>query len=349
MPIINTTRRRLLTHGALAAGAATLAAPAVHAQSTIRWRLQTYAGAALGAQVALPAIEAFNRIAGDRMQIDLFYADQLVPTEELFQAMARGTIDAVQSDDDSMMSPTAVTVFGGYFPFASRYSLDVPALFNDWGLNEIWDAEYSARGVKHISAGSWDPCHFITSSPIRSLEDMRGKRVFTFPTAGRFLAQFGVVPVTVPWEDVEIALQTGEIDGVAWCGITEAHEVGWADITGYFLTNNISGAWIGHFFANMDRWEETPDDLKELLRVCFEQSHYYRQHWYWAGEARLRVMGEKLELTSIPDAEWATVETAAREFWDEIAAEGDVQAQVVQIFKDYNAAMDEAGRPYRYT
>lgn len=343
------TRRTFLTTGALA-GASTLAAPAiVKGQSTIRWRLQTYAGTALGEQVAKPAIDMFNAIAGDEMQIDLYYADQLVPTEELFQAMQRGTIDAVQSDDDSMMSPTEVTVFGGYFPFASRYSLDVPALFNDWGLNEIWDEQYSAVGVKHISAGAWDPCHFITRSSINSLDDLQGKRVFTFPTAGRFLAQFGVVPVTVPWEDVEIAMQTGEIDGVAWCGITEAYEVGWADICDYFLTNNISGAWIGHFFANMERWNELPDHLKTLMQVCFEQSHYYRQHWYWAGEARLRTQGDKLELTSIPDDQWAAVETAAREFWEEIAQESETKARVVQIFRDYNAAMDRAGRPYRYS
>lgn len=81
----------------------------------------------------LPAIDMFNAIAGDRMQIELFYSDQIVPTGELFQAMQRGTIDAVQSDDDSMASPTEVTVFGGYFPFGTRYSLDVPALFNAWG------------------------------------------------------------------------------------------------------------------------------------------------------------------------------------------------------------------------
>ena len=67
--------------------------------------------------VIVPAIEMFNKIAGDRMQIELFYADQLVPTGELFRAMQSGTIDAVQSDDDSMASPTEVTVFGGYFPF----------------------------------------------------------------------------------------------------------------------------------------------------------------------------------------------------------------------------------------
>ena len=52
------------------------------------------------------------------MEIELFFADQLVPTGELFRAMQKGTIDAVQSDDDSMASPTEVTVFGGYFPFA---------------------------------------------------------------------------------------------------------------------------------------------------------------------------------------------------------------------------------------
>ncbi|TNF87223.1 MAG: twin-arginine translocation signal domain-containing protein, partial [Gammaproteobacteria bacterium] len=194
-----TSRRKFLkTASAGVVGAATLGAPAVHAQSksTIKWRMQTYAGPALAEHVIKPAIESFNKIAGSEMQIELFFADQLVPTGELFRAMQKGTIDAVQSDDDSMASPTEVTVFGGYFPFASRYSLDVPVLFNQYGLNEIWDAEYSKVGVKHLSAGAWDPCHFATKDPINSLADLKGKRVFTFPTAGRFLAQFGVVPVT---------------------------------------------------------------------------------------------------------------------------------------------------------
>ncbi len=345
---MTTTRRKFLTSGALAAGAATVAAPAL-AQAPIKWRLQTYAGPALGEHVIKPAIEAFNTIAAGQMEIELYYADQLVPTAELFRAMQKGTIDAVQSDDDSMASPTDVTVFGGYFPLALKFSLDVPALFNDYGLDEIWKEEYAKVGVKHISAGSWDPCNFATIKPINSLEDLKGKRIFTFPTAGRFLSRFGVVPVTLPWEDVEVALQTGELDGIAWSGITEDYTVGWANVTEYFLTNNISGAWIGHFFANMDRWNEVPPHLQELLKVCFESSHYYRQHWYWAGEARLRVEETKLKLTTIPDAEWAQVEAEASNFWDEIAAESPVKAKVVEIFKKYNETMVKAGRPYRNT
>jgi len=263
--------------------------------------------------------------------------------------MQKGTIDAVQSDDDSIAAPVDVSVFGGYFPFACRYSLDVPTLFDQYGLKEIWQEAYSeVEGVTWLSAGAWDPCHFNTVKPITSLEDLKGLRVFTFPTAGKFLSRFGVVPVTLPWEDVEVAVQTGELDGIAWSGITEDYTVGWADVTNYFLTNNISGAWIGSYFANSDRWNELPDHLKELFKVCMDSSHYYRQYWYWGGEANLRVHGDKLKLTSIPDNEWAKVEAEAQLFWDEIAATSPRAKKVVDIFKKYNSDMSRAGRPYRY-
>ena len=283
------------------------------------------------------------------MQIELYYADQLVPTGELFRAMQKGTIDAVQSDDDSMASPTEVAVFGGYFPFASKYSLDVPVLFNQYGLAQIWDEEYSKVGVKHLSAGAWDPCNFSTKEPINSLSDLKGKRIFTFPTAGRFLKQFGVVPVTLPWEDIQVAVQTGELDGIAWSGITEVYTVGWADVTDYFLTNSISGAWAGSFFANMEKYNALPENMKGLLKLAMDSSHYHRLWWYWGGEAALRVNGTKMKLTTIPDEEWATVEVAATKFWDEIAAESKTKAKVVEIFKKYNADMQKAGPPYRFS
>jgi hypothetical protein len=50
-----------------------------------------------------------------------------------------------------------------------------------------------------------------------------------------------------------------------------------------------------------------------------------------------------------PDAEWQQVEDAAIKFWDEIAAESETKAKVVEIFKKYNADMQKAGRPYRYS
>ena len=118
-----------------------------------------------------------------------------------------------------------------YFPFASRYSLDVPALWNWHGLKEIWEEAYSeVEGVTWLSTGSWDPCNFGTTKPIRSLEDLKGLRVYTFPTGGQFLSQFGVVPVTLPYEDVQVGdpdrrarrrlLVRHHRDGTPWAGPT---------------------------------------------------------------------------------------------------------------------------------
>ncbi len=345
-----TTRRKFLTTAGIG-GAAALAAPSqIKAAAPIKWRLQSYSGAPLGAQVIKPQIEAFNKAANGEMEIELYYADELVPTDELFRAMQSGTLDAVQSDDATMASPVDISDFGGYFPFSSRYSLDMPVLFERYGLNEIWAEAYGeVENVTWLSAGAWDPLHIFTvDKPIRSLEDMAGLRVFGVPTAGRFLAQYGLIPVTVPWGDVEVAMQTGELDGVAWCGFTEAYEVGWADICNYALLNNVTGAWCGSYFVNSESWAKVPPHLQELYRISSDQSHYHRQVWYWGGEAQLRVNGGKMENTTIPKEEWDTVVADAEAFWDELASRSPRAAKVIDIFKEYTKVMEQAGVPYRY-
>ena len=346
------SRRSMLKNigtGTAALAAATVAAPAiVRAQTPIKWRLQTYSGAPLGAHVIKPQIDAFNAAANGEMEIELYYADQLVPTAELFRALQSGTLDAVQSDEATMASPVDISVFGGYFPFATRYSLDVPALFRYYGLKEIWEEAYGeVENVTWLSCGAWDPLHIFTKDPIRSLADMNGKRVFGVPTAGKFLSKYRLVPVTVPWDNVEVALQTGELDGVAWCGFTEAYEVGWADVCNYALTNSVTGAWFGSYFANTASWNKIPPHLKELFLITIDQSHYYRAVWYWGGEAKLRVEGNKMELTSLPDNEWAQVISDANGFWDEVAASSPRSAKVVAAFKKYAETMEKAGYPYR--
>ncbi|SDJ22673.1 hypothetical protein SAMN04488026_101428 [Aliiruegeria lutimaris] len=95
-----------------------------------------------------------------------------------------GGLYTIQMGDNVRMD-----LFYGEWSERKKSQIDtITVLINQYGLNEIWDAEYSTVGVKHISADSWHSCHFATKVPINSLDDLKGKRVFTFPTAGRFLA-----------------------------------------------------------------------------------------------------------------------------------------------------------------
>src|SRR3546814_18108335 len=80
-----------------------------------------------------------------------------------------------------------------------------------------------------------------------------------------------------------------------------------------------------------------------------DQSHYYRQVWYWGGEADLRVNGKKMELTTIASEEWDQVVKDAESFWDELASISPRAARVIDIFKKYNATMEQVGVPYRHS
>ena len=80
-PKLLTKRRDFLKKAGLATagavGATTLSAPYVYsATNPIKWRLQTYSGAPLGAHVVLPQVESFNKAAHGEMEIELYYADQ---------------------------------------------------------------------------------------------------------------------------------------------------------------------------------------------------------------------------------------------------------------------------------
>ena len=96
------TRRKFLTTGAAGrcrrAGRTRRCSPQA---APIKWRLQTYAGAGAGraCDQALRSTRS-TRSPRARWRSSCIYADQLVPTGELFRAMQKGTIDAVQSDDD---------------------------------------------------------------------------------------------------------------------------------------------------------------------------------------------------------------------------------------------------------
>jgi hypothetical protein len=89
-----------------------------------------------------------------------------------------------------------------------------------------------------------------------------------------------------------------------------------------------------------------PDHLKQLVMSCIEGSHFYRNQWYWGGEAKLRATGDKLQLRTIPAEEWKAVEDAAEKFWEEIAQRSERSKKVVDIFKQYRAVRNKAGGIY---
>ena len=345
------SRRRFLKKaglaGAGAAGASTLAAPAVMAQAPIKWRLQTYAGAALGEHVIKPAVDAFNKAANGEMEIELYFADQLVPTGRAVPRHAAGhdrrgavrrRLHGLAGRDLASSAATSPS---------PPLLLDVPVLFHQYGLDEIWDEAYAKAPASPGFGGGPGPLQLRHQEARSALADLQGKRIFTFPTAGRFLTQFGVVPVTLPWEDIEVAMQTGELDGIAW----SRHHRGLHGRLGRRdrllhrpTTSPAPGS--ARYFANEKSWDETAGAPASSSGWPASTPATTTASSGTGAARRTTRHRRQAEADHHPGRGMGEVEAAALKFWDEIAAESERKAKVVQIFKDYNAILKKAGGVY---
>ncbi len=192
--------------------------------------------------------------------------------------------------------------------FASRYSLDVPALWHWHGLKEIWEEAYAEIARRHLALDRRAGIPATSAPPSRStsLADLKGLRVYTFPTGGQFLSQFGVVPVSLPYEDVQPAMQTGELDGVCWCGITEMHTVGWANVLKYYLDQSALGR-LGRLLLRQHREVERRAGAPPAALQAGDRCLALLSPPLVLGRrGQATATSDKLELTTIPAAEWKT-------------------------------------------
>jgi len=136
---------------------------------------------------------------------------------------------------------------------------------------------------------------------------------------------------------------------VCWSGTTEGSYGRRADVT-KILSDESGLRRPGRVvLLNTKKWEAPAGPPEGVVPAGkWTSRHYYRQHWYWHGEAHTRTEG-KLELTTIPQMRGRSWEDAATQFWDKIGRQrAPGVAKVVEILRKYNDTMIKAGAPYRY-
>ncbi len=330
--------------------ATTVTAPApAQPAEVIRWRFQTYAGPALSEHIAFKQLRQFNEIAQGRMVIEMYTADELVPMAEVIPALQAGTIDLVVGSEEMWAPNMDIAVVSGYFPLMTSMPLEAAVLWEYKGLAEIWAEAYAeVPGVTWLSGGGWDPNNLFTKTKVAKYDDLKGMKVFGYPSIAEFLEPTGLIQTYMPVEDVEMAVETGMLDGTFWNAFTEQYTIGWADVTDYVISQPFTGTWLGSFLASTESWEVLPDDLKQLLMLTLDAAHYYRNVWYYNGEVEYRVYGGKLEVVVWSDEEWQKILDLAPPYYEKVAARNPTAARVIDIVKKYQKDLEAAGPPFRW-
>src|SRR6266700_2321635 len=193
-----------------AAGAATLAAPAI-AQSMpeIKWRMPTswpksldtlYGGAKMMAKVVAEATE-------NKFQIQPFAGGEIVPGLQVLDAVQNGTCEIGHTASYYYFGKDPTFTFGSAVPFGPNMR-----------VNQAW----------YMLGGGW------FRKEITGVDDLKGLKFRIGGFAGRVLQKMGAVPQQIAGGDIYPALEKGTIDGAEWVGPYDDEKLGFYKVAPHY-------------------------------------------------------------------------------------------------------------------
>lgn len=147
------------------------------------------------------------------------------------------------------------------------------------------------------------------------------------------LQKLGVSAVQIPNEDLYVAMQTGQIDGILWGAPFEYMDgkfyeaAGWLCLTPVFDPSNCDAIF------NRQTWESLPPELQASFMKGVE---FLRHAYYDRGNAdneKALATVFKDKTTVLPAAAVREMSEAAQTVWEEEAAKSPAAAQAVDILR----------------
>lgn len=212
-------RRNFLKGAALAAGATTLAAPAI-AQSTKEMVIvstwpRDFPGLGTSAQRLSARIAELTEGA---IKTTYFAAGEKVGAFDVFDDVASGNSQAYIAADYYWKGKHAGWSAYCAIPFGLTYT-EMDAWIKYGGGQELWDKLASEFGLKNFAAGNtgvqmggW------FNKEIESPEDLKGLKMRIPGLGGDVMAKLGASPVSLPGGQIFENLVSGAIDATEWVG-----------------------------------------------------------------------------------------------------------------------------------
>src|SRR3954453_17192859 len=255
-----------------AAGAATLAAPAI-AQTTpeIKWRMPTswpksldtlYGGAEMMAKMVAEATD-------NKFQIQTFAGGEIVPGLQVLDAVQNGTCEIGHTASYYYFGKDPTFTFGSSVPFGPNMRIN-QAWYMLGGGREILNEFYKKYNVVSLLAGNTG-CQMggWFRKEVKTPQDFNGLKFRIGGFAGRVLQKLGAVPQQIAGGDIYPALEKGTIDAAEWVGPYDDEKLGFQKVAQYYY---YPGWWEGgttnHFIFNIAKWEELPKNYKTIVTAA---------------------------------------------------------------------------------
>jgi len=223
-----------------------------------------------------------NELSGGRFKITVHPAPELVPPQQVFDAVSKGSFPIGGEWPNYWAGKNSAFDLLGSYPMGLcqydyvnwYYHAGGRDIFN-W-LYGKYNTLYFTHCVTPMESG------IRTNVPIKSLADYKGKKLrMSGKAQGHILKKLGASQVMLAGAEIYQALQLKTIDGAEFCSDSIDWGMGFGEVTkfnigpGWHQPSSLLGAMI-----NKDAWNKLPAEFKKYIDIAAQAGCSYMSSWY---------------------------------------------------------------------
>jgi TRAP-type mannitol/chloroaromatic compound transport system substrate-binding protein len=262
-------RRSLIMQTGLAGVLAAGAAPAVHAQTAVRWRMASSFPKSL--DTIFGSAETFAKtvkaLSGGKFEVSVHAAGELMPAFGVVDALQQGTVEMAQTAPYYFTGKDAAFAFGCAVPFGLT-ARQMDAWMEHGNGRKLMDSFYAQYNIKSRSAGNtgtqmggWYRKEIKTVADLKGLKMRMGGGLF-----GEAMSKLGVVAQNIPAGEVYQSLEKGVLDATEFVGPYDDEKLGFQKVAPYYY---YPGWWEGGaelaFFINTKAYAALSPEFKAIV------------------------------------------------------------------------------------
>jgi TRAP-type mannitol/chloroaromatic compound transport system substrate-binding protein len=333
--------------GVLAAGVA----PAVHAQATIRWRLASSFPKSLDTihGAADTFAKSVSDMTGGKFKVTVAAPGEIVPAFGVDDAVRNGTVEMCHTAPYYFVGKNETFAFGTAVPFGLNSRQINGWMLEGNGEKLLREFYREFNIVNFIGGNTGSQMGGFWRTEIKSLADLKGKKMRIGGFGGRVMERIGAVPQMIPGGEIYQALEKGTIDAAEWVGPYDDEKLGLNKVAPFYA---YPGFWEGgaqlEFWINANAYNGLSAEYKAIVEAAATHSATIMQARYDARNpaALKKLVAAGAKLFRFPKDVMDAAFKASQDVYAEI---GGKNPSFKKIHDDYMAFRRDANLWFRFS
>lgn len=344
-------RRSIIKNAGIAGILAAGAAPAVHAQAAIRWRLASSFPKSLdtifgGAETFAKKV---SEMTSGKFSISVHAAGELMPALGVVDGVQNATVECAHTAPYYFFGKDETFALGCGVPFGLNSRQMTAWMFEGNGgkLMREFYAKFNivnfAAGNTGAQMGGW------YRKEIKSVADIKGLKFRIGGFGGKVIERMGGVPQNIPGGEIYQALEKGTIDAAEWVGPYDDQKLGFNKVAPFYY---YPGWWEGgpqlDVFINDKAFASLSAENKAIVQAAATYAHVEMQARYDAKNpmALKQLVGAKTKVLPFPDDVLTLAFKESMAMYDELSAKNP---NWKKVYADMSAFRKDQNLWFRFT